>query len=83
MTDIVFRLRMVDPNQVLLMEPPFDTRYLHAGLLCHEAANEIERLRAEQLPTPPEECQTEAEKKACAFGYWAGVAAIRATGEKP
>lgn len=47
MTDIVFRLRMVDPNQVLLMEPPFDTRYLHAGLLCHQAASEIERLRAE------------------------------------
>ena len=46
MTDIVFRLRLVDPNQVLLMEPPYDTRYLHAGLLCHQAASEIERLRA-------------------------------------
>lgn len=77
MTDIVQRLRLVDPNQVLLMEPPYDTRYLHAGLLCHEAANEIERLRAEQLPTPPEECQTEAEKKAFAFGYWSGVAAMK------
>ena len=47
MTDIVQRLRLVDPNQVLLMEPPYDTRYVHAGLLCHEAANEIERLRVD------------------------------------
>lgn len=47
MTDIVQRLRLVDPNQVLLMEPPYDTRYLHAGLICHEAAAEIQRLRAE------------------------------------
>lgn len=47
MSDIVYRLRMVDPGQVLLMAPPFDTSYLHAGLLCHEAATEIERLRAD------------------------------------
>ena len=47
MTDIVQRLRLIDPNQVLLMEPPHDTRYVHAGLICHEAAAEIERLRAE------------------------------------
>jgi hypothetical protein len=47
MTDIVHRLRLIDPNQVLLMEPPHDTRYAHAGLICHEAAAEIERLRAE------------------------------------
>ena len=45
MTDIVYRLRLVDPNQVLLMEPPYDTRYAHAGLICHEAAAEIEQLR--------------------------------------
>ena len=45
MTDIVQRLRLIDPNQVLLMEPPHDTRYVHAGLICHEAATEIERLR--------------------------------------
>lgn len=47
MTDIVWQLRLVDPNQVLLAAPPFDTSYLPAGLLCHEAANEIERLREE------------------------------------
>jgi hypothetical protein len=47
MTDIVKKLRLIDPNQVLLMEPPHDTRYVHAGLICHEAAAEIERLRAE------------------------------------
>ena len=45
MTDIVQKLRLIDPNQVLLMEPPHDTRYAHAGLICHEAAAEIERLR--------------------------------------
>ena len=56
MTDIVQRLRLVDPNQVLLMEPPYDARYLHAGLICHEAAAEIERLRVEVL----------AEREACA-----------------
>ncbi len=47
MTDIVQKLRLIDPNQVLLMEPPHDTSYLQAGLICHEAATEIERLRAE------------------------------------
>lgn len=47
MTDIVKKLRLIDPNQVLLMEPPHDTRYAHAGLICHEAAAEIERLRAD------------------------------------
>ena len=47
MTDIVQKLRLIDPNQVLLMEPPHDTRYVHAGLICHEAAAEIERLREE------------------------------------
>ena len=47
MTDIVQRLRLVDPNQVLLAAPPHDTRYAQAGLICHEAAAEIERLRAE------------------------------------
>lgn len=47
MTDIVWRLRLVDPNQVLLGPPPHDTSYLQAGLICHEAAAEIERLRAE------------------------------------
>lgn len=54
-----------------------------AARLLREQHAEIERLRAEQLPAPPEECQTEAEKKAFAFGYWSGVAAIRARGEKP
>lgn len=47
MTDIVQRLRLVDPNQVLLAPPPHDTSYLQVGLLCHEAAAEIERLRAD------------------------------------
>jgi hypothetical protein len=47
MTDIVQRLRLIDPNQVLLAPPPHDTSYLQVGLLCHEAANEIERLRAD------------------------------------
>jgi hypothetical protein len=47
MTDIVQRLRLIDPNQVLLAPPPHDTSYLQVGLLCHEAAAEIERLRAE------------------------------------
>ena len=56
MTDIVQRLRLVDPNQVLLAPPPHDTSYLQVGLLCHEAAAEIERLRAEVL----------AEREACA-----------------
>lgn len=45
MTDIVQRLRLVDPNQVLLAPPPLDTAYLQVGLICHEAAAEIERLR--------------------------------------
>lgn len=45
MTDIVQRLRLIDPNQVLLAAPPHDTSYLQAGLICHEAATEIERLR--------------------------------------
>ena len=47
MTDIVQKLRQVDPNQVLLAPPPHDTSYLQVGLICHEAAAEIERLRAE------------------------------------
>ena len=47
MTDIVQRLRLVDPNQVLLAPPPHDTSYLQAGLICHEAAAEIERLRVD------------------------------------
>lgn len=47
MTDIVQKLRRVDPNQALLAAPPHDTSYLQVGLLCHEAANEIERLRAD------------------------------------
>lgn len=50
---------------------------LDAARLLREQHAEIERLRAEQLPTPPEECQTEAEKKAFAFGYWSGVAAMK------
>lgn len=45
MTDIVQRLRLVDPNQMLLAPPPRDTSYLQAGLICREAAAEIERLR--------------------------------------
>lgn len=44
-SDIVQRLRLIDPNQVLLAAPPHDTSYLQVGLLCHEAAAEIERLR--------------------------------------
>ena len=47
MTDIIQRLRLVDPNQVLLAPPPNDTSYLNVGIICHEAATEIERLRAE------------------------------------
>ena len=46
MTDIVQKLRRVDPNQALLAAPPHDTSYLQVGLICHEAAAEIERLRA-------------------------------------
>ena len=45
MTDIVQKLRLVDPTSVLLAPPPHDTSYLQAGLICHEAAAEIERLR--------------------------------------
>lgn len=45
MTDIVQKLRRVDPNQALLAPPPHDTAYLQVGLICHEAAAEIERLR--------------------------------------
>ena len=45
MTDIVQKLRRVDPNQALLAPPPHDTSYLQVGLICHEAATEIERLR--------------------------------------
>ena len=45
MTDIVQKLRRVDPNQALLAAPPHDTSYLQVGLICHEAAAEIERLR--------------------------------------
>ena len=45
MTDIVQKLRRVDPHQVLLAAPPHDTSYLQAGLICHEAAAEIELLR--------------------------------------
>ena len=54
MTDIVQRLRLVDPNQVLLGAPPNDTYYLSVGAICHEAAAEIERLRAEVLAEPVE-----------------------------
>ena len=52
---------------------------------CQEAALVARSAlkKGERLPTPPEECQTESEKKAFAFGYWSGVAAIRARGEKP
>ena len=56
MTDIVQKLRLIDPNQVLLAAPPHDTSYLQAGLICHEAAAEIERLRGAVL----------AEREACA-----------------
>ena len=96
MTDIVQKLRRVDPNQALLAAPPHDTSYLQVGLLCHEAAAEIERLRVEVL----------AEREACAQivepsadhrrnpeWYIGGeeavellielAAAIRARGEKP
>lgn len=56
MTDIVQKLRLVDPTSVLLAAPPHDTSYVQVGLVCHEAAAEIERLRAEVL----------AEREACA-----------------
>ena len=89
MTDIVQRLRLIDPNQVLLMEPPHDTRYVHAGLICHEAATEIERLRDEVL-AEREACAqiVDANAAACANNSMlqdvlrGNAAAIRARGEK-
>jgi hypothetical protein len=63
MSDIVQKLRLVDSNQVLLAPPPHDTSYLQVGLLCHEAANEIERLRAEVL-AEREACVLELERNA-------------------
>ena len=52
-----------------------------AARLLREQHAEIERLRAERLILPPE-CETEAERKAYAFGFWAGVAAAKKEGAR-
>ena len=78
MTDIVQRLRLVDPDQVLLGPPPNDTSYLQVGVICHEAAAEIERLRA-AVTAEREACAKIADKRQ----YKCVAAAIRARGEQP
>ena len=44
------------------------TTHYPVGHLCQEAAKALRDRLAQ--PNPPPECQTEAEKKAFAFGWW-------------
>ncbi len=49
-------------------------------MLLAMAASQIEQARSAPVQEPPPECQTEAEKRAYAFGWWKALEYVKQNG---
>jgi len=69
--------RMIDTciTAIDKAEKDSTTRESECCIAFGEARDAVESLRA-IAPAPPPECQTEAEKKAFAFGWWSALEAV-------